>query len=407
MPTFDFNGRNKDGELIAGRRLAQTADTLSMQLINEGIIPVKITLVNESPNYWHRFLNSLKSNAVSLDELGLFARQMHTLTKTGVPITSALRQLANNARNQPIAQALFGIVEKLESGQDLAHAMENYPKIFSPIAVSMIRVGQSSGRLDEAFLRLNQYLELEASALKRVKSALRYPLIVFLAIITAVVLVNILVIPSFARVFSQINVQLPMMTVWLITISDWMVTYWVYISGFLIIFMGIIYYYVHTPKGKKEWHKYQLRIPVIGRILRRIILLRFAQSFAVVIHSGISLLDGMTLVSKSVHNDYAEEKILQMREAVEHGKSLTQAASSSDLFTTLELQMLAVSEETGELGQMLDEVANYYRREVEYDLKLLNDLIEPLLLIALSFVVMMLALAVYLPIWDMIKMVHA
>ncbi len=407
MPTYHFRGYNREGKTVTGKRLSQSADSLSVQLTKEGVTPIVISPIYENLHniaYWFAKLNG---QPISVEELAVFARQMHTLCKTGVTITSSLRQLADNARTLQMTTALNGIVERLESGQDLASAMQEYPKIFKPIMISMIRVGQSTGHLDEAFLHLNEYLELEAFALKRTKAALRYPTFIFVTMIVAVVLVNILVIPTFARIFAQANVKLPVVTQLLINISFFFTRNWfllLVILGFAVV--GI-YLYLQSPEGKLKWHRYQLKIPIVGSILKRIILLRFAQAFSIVVDSGIPILDGITLVAGSITNKYAVEEILSIREAVQHGKSLTQAVSATQLFTPLELQMLSVSEETGQLADMLKQVANYYRREVEYDLKRLNDVIEPVLIIGISMIVLLLAFAVYLPIWNMVKLVHA
>ena len=406
MPTYNYEGRNADGKFVAGKRLSQSQDTLSSQLLKEGIIPVRITLSQKSSGLMDQFRRLFKGNKVSVDELGLFARQMHTLATTGVPINSSLRQLAQNARTPQMAEALYGIVEDVESGQDMASAMGNYPKIFTPIMISMVNVGQSAGRLDEAFLRLNQYLELEGAALKRVGAALRYPMLISITLISAIVIINVFVVPTFAKVFTQANIELPLVTRYLIHISNFFTQYWIMLAILVTLFIGWLLYYLRTPDGKYNWSKFQLKIPGVGRIIRRIILLRFTQSFSITINSGIPLMQGMTLVAESLNNAYAYKEITDMRDLIEHGQSITQAAAATALFTPLELQMMSVSEETGQLAQMLSEIAAYYRREVDYDLKRLSDIIEPLLIVILSGVVLFLALAVYLPIWSMVKLVH-
>ncbi len=406
MPTFQYQGRDNDGRPIQGRRLAQSADNLNTQLLKEGVTPITIRLTKGKSDVLESIKEWYQSRGNNLEELGMFARQMHTLTKAGVPITSALRQLSENARTLRMSTALNGIVEGLESGKDLASAMQEYANIFTPIMISMIRVGQNSGHLDEAFLRLNQYLELEGAAIKRAKTALRYPVIVIFAIITAVVLVNVFVIPTFSRVFQQANVELPMATVILISISNFFTHYWGFILIFVTVITGWAYFSLHTPEGRYKWDRTLLRLPIIGGILRRIVLLRFAQSFSVVVSSGIPIIEGISLVAATLGNTYAAKEVLSLQDSIQHGKSLTQAIGATHLFTPLEMQTMAVSEETGELANMLDQVATYYRREVDYDLKRLNDVIEPVLIIALSFVILMLAFAVYLPIWNMVKLVH-
>ena len=408
MPTFSFQGRDIDGKLIAGKRLAQSADSLSGQLLKESITPVQIKLVADSTNPFRQLRELFQNNAVETDELSMFSRQMHTLCKTGVPITSAIKQLAENSRSQRLADALRGMVEHLESGQDLAGSMQRYPNVFTPIMVSMIRVGQNSGRLDEAFLRLNQYLELEANTVKRLKGAARYPMFVLIAIVVAIILVNIFVIPTFANVFQRANVPLPAMTIFLIGMSAFMRKYWIPLLVLICAIASMLYYYVNkTPQGQLAWGHYKMHMPILGRIFKRIVLLRFAQTFAVIVNAGISLVEGLSLVAEAIGNPYARREVLLMQEAIQRGKTLTQAATGSDLFTSLELQMLSVSEETGELGAMLEQIAIFYQREVDYDLKRLNDIIEPVLTVALAGMVLMLAFAVYLPIWNMVKLVHS
>lgn len=405
MPTFGYKGRDRAGKAVSGTRLAQSADNLGIQLLKEGITPIQITLKIKRMRYLEIIKDWLSGQSVSLDELSMFARQMHTLCKTGVPITIAIKQLAENARTSLMIQALHGIVENLEAGQDLASAMQRYP-IFSPLMITMVRVGQNSGRLDETFLQLNQYLELESSAMKQVSESLRYPSLIFLVIITGMILINIFVIPTFAEVYQRANVPLPLVTIILINISGFFNHYWLYLLVIISLMVTAVYYYLKTAEGKYLWHKYQLKIPVIGIILKRIVLLRFAQTFAVIVNSGVSLMEGLSLVAQATNNAYAYREIMDMQEAIQRGNSLTQAAQTSDLFTPLELQMLAVSEETGELGPMLEQIAIFYRREVDYDLRQLSSIIEPILLILLSLIILTLAFAVYLPIWNMVKLVR-
>jgi MSHA biogenesis protein MshG len=302
--------------------------------------------------------------------------------------------------------ALHGIAEALEAGQDLASAMQRFPKVFTPVMISMIRVGQSSGRLDEAFLHLNQYIELEASAIKRLATATRYPLFIFISMLVAIFVVNSFVIPTFAKVYATAHIPLPGLTVALISISDFTREYWVYLFILLVGCLVWGFYYFKTPEGRLWWDTFRLKLPIVGFLMKRVILLRFTQVFAIVTKAGVPLLEGLTLVAQAINNSHAEQEILSMREAILRGKTLTQSALSVDFFTPLEIQMLTVSEETGELAEMLQQMSSFYEREVDYDLKRLNDIIEPLLIVCLSVVILMLALAVYLPIWDLIKLAH-
>ncbi len=406
MPIFEYQGRDVRGKLISGEGTATSADMLSTQLLKDSITPIHITLKQERGSFWQNLSNKLSRQKVANNELSLFTRQMYTLLKAGVPIMNAINHLADNSRSKAFAQALRGVAENLASGQSLGIAMQRYPDFFTPLMVGMVRVGENTGRLDEVFLQLTNYLELEGDTIKRAKTSMRYPLFVITAIIIGMIIINIFVIPVFAKMYMRAHIPLPAMTSILINISNFFIVHWLMILIFIALTVGALSRYLNTSQGKLVWHKYQLKLPVIGILLKRIILLNFAQTFAIVAHSGIPIVDGLSLVAQSLNNVYARQEILMMQESIQHGNSIIQAAYTCQLFTSIELQMLSVAGETGELGPMLNEIASYYQREVDYDLKKLTDMIEPILLIAISIMVLLLALAVYLPIWNMVKLVH-
>lgn len=406
MPIFEYQGRDAAGKLVSGERTATSADMLSSSLTKENITPIHIDLKKSEVSSSTKFLNFFEKKKISNSDLSLFTRQMHTLLKSGVPIISAVNHLADNARNKRLSQILKSVAEDLESGKNLSVSLQQYPAVFSPLIVGMVRVGENTGHLNEVFLHLTNYLELEDSTIKRVKSAIRYPTFVIAAIVIGMIIINIFVVPIFARVYMRAHIPLPKMTVLLIKISTFFVNYWLMILIFLILVVVFLVHYLSTPNGKLAWHRNQLRLPILGVLLKRIILLRFAQTFAIVANSGIPIVQGLSLVGQSIDNVYARHEIMAMQESIQQGNSIFQAARACEFFTPIELQMLGVAEETGELGAMLNEIAYYYQREVDYDLKKLTDMIEPILLIAISIMVLLLALAVYLPIWNMVKLAH-
>ena len=204
----------------------------------------------------------------------------------------------------------------------------------------------------------------------------------------------------------QPKIELPTITKVFIAFSNFFVHYWVLLLVSFLISIFAFFYWINTPKGRLKWDKFLLHMPIIGNMLQRIVLLRFAQSFSITINSGIPLIEGIELIAQSVNNAYASERIMLMRGAIERGNNLAQAAAITDLFTPMELQVLSVSEQTGALGEMLEQIASFYRREVDYDLKRLSDIVEPLLIVLLSGFILVLALAVYLPIWNMAKLAH-
>ena len=406
MPIFKYDGRDRNGSFISGERSAESPEKLSVILFNEGVTPIHINQQESNTSFLQQLKSFFQTKKVSNADLALFTRQMYTLSKAGVAVSTAMRNLSKTSRSSYLAQILLEISQKLESGQSLSSAMEQYPDIFPPLIIAMVRIGQNTGQLDNAFLRLSQYLELEESTIKRVKTSLRYPIFVTCSIVIGIIIINIFVIPAFAKVYMRANIALPAITVMLINISNFFAAYWVYFLAIVIILIISIYRYLKSERGAYKWSKFQLSIPVVGYLLRRIILLRFAETFTIVVESGVPINEGLTLVAQSINSKYAREEIMIMKNAIQRGSSIFQAASACKLFTTLELQMLAISEETGELGEMLREVALYYQREVDYDLQHLIDVIEPVLLFGIAIMVLFLALAVYMPIWNMVKLVH-
>ncbi|MCK4742566.1 MAG: type II secretion system F family protein [Sulfuriflexus sp.] len=399
MATFSYKGRTNRGDSIEGNISAANADAVAAQLFNSGITPIDIT--EQAEKSADIKLSNLFGEKVGLDELILFSRQMYTLMKSGVPITRSITSLAESSNNVALHNALLTLVEELESGRELSTAMAQYPKIFSTLYVSMIQVGENTGRLDEAFLQISEYLALDKDTRDRIKAALRYPVIVLVAIAGAIAIINLFVIPAFAKVYSGLNAELPWATKILIATSNFMVANWPFLlAGIIMTFVGITMY-VRTDEGRYKWHKYKLRIPVVGSIINRSLLARFSRSFAMATRAGVPLIQTMTVVARAVDNDFISERVLQMRNGVERGDTLTRTAAATGLFTPLVIQMMSVGEETGAVDDLLQEVAEYYEREVDYDLKNLSAAIEPILIVAIGIMVFILALGVFLPMWDL------
>ena len=401
MPLFQYKARNARGELVKGELEANNADALAGQLLNSGVTPVEIHQVEKRTDILAELKKRLGGSRPTLDDLILFCRQMYTLSKAGVPIIRAINGLAETTRNAMLSDILVRIRHDLESGRELNVAMDTYRDVFSSLMVSMVRVGENSGKLDQAFWQLARYLELERDTRNRIKAAVRYPLFVIVAISAAIAVVNLFVIPAFARVFDSMNRDLPWQTQVLINTSSFTVEWWPYILTMILVVVVGINYYVRTPPGRYRWGRIKLRLPIVGSIITRATLGRFTRSFAMASKSGVPLIQGLTVVSKAVDNDYVTERILSMRNGIERGDSLTRTAAATGMFTPLVLQMLSVGEETGAVDQMMDEVADFYEREVDYELQNLSAAIEPILIISVGVLVLILALGIFLPMWDM------
>jgi MSHA biogenesis protein MshG len=404
VPQFHYKARDNRGGAVTGTIEAGNADAVATQLLNSGITPVNISEVPEQRDYLEELKHQLGASRPTLDDLILFCRQMYTLTRAGVPIIRAITGLAESTRNVTLADALYDIRTELESGRELYIALGQHKKIFTPLMISMVRVGENTGQLEEAFLQLASYLELERDTRARVKMALRYPIFVMVAIAMAIAIVNIWVIPAFAQVFKGMGRDLPWQTQALISISDFTVAYWPHmLAGLALLFFGVRHY-INTADGRFKWDKIKLRLPIVGSIILRATLARFSRSFAMSTKSGVPLIQALTVTAQAVDNDFVAERVLSMRNGVERGDTLTRTAAATSLFTPLVLQMIAVGEETGAVDQMLDEVADFYEREVDYDLKNLSSAIEPILIVAIGILVLILALGIFLPMWDLTQL---
>ncbi len=405
MPQFEYRGRDKEGRLRSGYRQAEDADNLNAELFKEGISVIEIHIKDSTPSYWEIIQHWLQSDSLYNEELSVFARQMQLLHQANVPMVAAIKQLAAHTRSKRLSQVLFKIIEDLEKGQTLSTAMQQYTQFFSPIMISIIQIGEQTGRLSEAFGYIHEYLQFDVSTRKQIKSIFRYPTFVLIAILSAFIILNIFVIPTFSKFYVGLEVSLPWQTYMLMGVSNFLIHYGLYALIGLIILLGFLIRYFHTPEGKYLLNKYQLRIPIIGTLLRRVILIRFAKSFAIVLKAGISVDQGLALTKETLTNTYIIEQVIQVQEAIKRGTAFTNAIIKIDLFTPLELQILSVGEKNGELSTAFEYIAHFNSEEIEFDLKRINDQMGPILTGIMSILILIVALGVYLPVWNMVDVI--
>lgn len=404
MPFFAYKARNVRGELVEGVLESADSGAVASQLFNSGITPIHINPTSQPAKsgemtWWKKFT---EPKVLSLD-VQLFSRQLYTLLKSGVPIMRGLAGLQESAINKSFARVILDLRESLDGGRELSAAMRRHPDIFSTFYISMVRVGEMTGQLEDIFIRLYAHLEFEREMKERVKSALRYPTFVMIAMVLAMAVINIFVIPAFAKVFAGFNAELPLMTRILLGVSNFTVEYWPVCLFALIASIVAFKTYVGTRNGRYQWDKVKLKIPIVGRIILKGTLARFARSFALSSKSGVPIVQALNVVSQTVDNSYISVRIEQMRDGVERGESILRTAVVAGIFTPIVLQMIAVGEESGELDDLMDEIASMYERDVEYELKTLSSNIEPILIVGLGVLVLVLALGIFLPIWDLGK----
>ncbi len=408
MTEFAYKGRNAQGKIIKDHVTANSDTEAAKILLLKGITPITVERILETgprPSS-HFFSQDIFASKVRLTDLIMFSRQMAALTKAGMPIGASLLRLSETTKSAILRNALRGVSQEVLSGKTLSLSVAQFPKIFSPIFVNMIDTGEHTGKLDEAFSRLTEYLELEASVKRRIKAIMRYPTIVITAIMVATSVINVMVIPAFANMFKRFGAQLPLPTRVLLASSNFTIQYWPHVLvGVFVVILGLRLY-VRTPAGRYSWDYFKLRIPLFGDVILQVLLMRFSSLFAMIFSSGVPLSKGMALVANAVGNQYVRKNVLTIRDGIESGESLYNSTKNSRLFPPLVTQMISVGEESGTLDVMLLHVAAFYREEVDYKIKQLGDLMEPILLVIVACMVLVLALGVFLPMWDMVKFVH-
>ena len=410
MPQFQFSGRNRRGESVKGRMEGASIDAIATQLFNNGITPIDINTADVRRDVFgalQGFRLQWNEGSVRIVDQIFFCRQMYSLLKAGVPIMQALRGLRDTTQNQALAKVIGSLIEGLDAGLDLTSAVKRHPKAFPAVFVSLISVGENTGSLPDAFAQLAEYFDREKDTRDRIKQAVRYPIFVIIAMAIALLIVNIFVIPAFAKVYGNLKVALPLPTRILIGFSNFTLQYWyLLVIGFIAAVVGARTY-VHTPDGRYRWDHLKLKFPIIGGIIYRASLGRFARALSMTMRSGVPVVQGMTVISNAVDNEFISTRILQMRDGLERGETITRTAGATGMFPPLVLQMISVGEESGTVDTLLTEVAEYYEREVDYDLKNLSSSIEPILLVAVGGLVLVLALGVFLPMWDMAQAFRA
>ena len=402
MAIFEWRGRNNRGEAVNGQLEAMTENGVADQLKTIGVIPVHIAPAKaEAQEGTESWWSKLNRKPIVDEDLMIFSRQMYTLNKAGVPILRAFSGLQASATKPAMVDLLKDIRSSLDQGRELSAAMARHQDLFGGFYISMIRVGEMTGRLTEVFLRLNEHLEFERDVRERIKQAMRYPIFVLIAMAVAIVILNIFVIPVFAKVFAGFNTQLPLITRGLLAFSAWMIKWWPLLIAGGIGFAVAVRSYLRTTEGRYRWDSRKLKLPIIGEIILKATLARFARSFALSSQSGVPLVQALTVVAQTVDNAFIGARIEQMRDGIERGESISRCAAATGVFTPVVLQMINVGEETGELDNLLFEIAGMYERETDYNIKGLAAAIEPILLAVIGVLVLLLALGIFLPLWDL------
>jgi MSHA biogenesis protein MshG len=401
MARFRWFGRGHGGKPVNGNSRAATSELLAVQLIAQGVTPVRIEQAGAGAELIDRTRSWFSKQNVRSVDLLMFCRQMYTISKAGIPLTRGLRSLSSSIRNEYFCAVLNDLAERVQTGMSFSQSMRYHPDAFDDLFVNLVGIGETSGKLQEVFQLLGFYIERDVETRKQIQTAFRYPIFVVIALAIALTIINIFVIPSFAELFAKFDADLPLVTRALIGFSDIWVGWWHVLLVSAIVAGIAVRQFLVSERGAMLWGEKKLKLPLIGSLVNRASLARYTRSLSLMLKAGVPLTESLGLSAGILENSYFARKIEGICDGVKRGESLMQTHTRADIFSPLVLQMIAIGEESGQVEELLAEVAQFYEREVDYDLKTLTSRIEPLLIITMAIFVAILALGVFLPMWGL------
>ena len=406
MPNYTFQAINENGAVITGDIEAESADKASSMLAERGYIPTKVKEQGYgiSSRQWSRILR--KMNPVKITDLILFTKQFRSLFKAGVPIVRALQVLEAQTQDRALKEAIGSMLQSINQGFTLTAAMERHDTIFSPLYCSMIRAGEMSGSVPESLERLIYIIEHESRIKSDIKSALQYPMIVTIALVGAFFVLLTFVVPKFVEMFSKAGIVLPMPTKIALMLYQFLSSYWyLLLGGVIALFVGLKSY-LKTEQGHYVKDTIILRLPILGPLFVKAAMSRFASIFGILQSSGVPVMTSMKILSDVIGNKAISREFDRVREQIQEGRGIAAPLGAAKYFPPMVVDMVAIGEETGNIEDMLKQVTLHYDDEVSYAVKGLSDLIGPVLIVGLAAVVGFFAMAIFLPMWDLTKLVH-
>lgn len=345
----------------------------------------------------------LQNGRVNLEDCYLLTRQLHVLQKAGVPLLSSLKALQTQLVSGSLPRVLGEVHSHIMEGRTFSQALARHPKVFSPVFVSMIRVGESGGLLSEILEQLTRLFEWEIDLRQRLAAALQYPIIVLCTLSAAVAVMATFVLPRFGQMFKSFRIPLPFQTRLLIALSDFLASY-----GWLLLLLGIAaavgwWMFLRTEGGRLRWHTWKLRLPILGPVFLQLSMSRFARITSALNRAGVPILETLELAGQSVNNRAIRSRLDRVRSRVQGGEPLASAMKTEPSFPAVVVQMVATGEETGRIDELLSSVSEYYDQQVAYTVKRLITYIEPILLLVVGLGVLLMATAVFVPMWDLVK----
>ncbi len=401
MPIFKWEGKTLKGSTKKGEIEAPSEAAVRIHLRQQNIIPTKIV-----PKGKEIKLGLSIGKKVPQRSIAIFTRQLATMIDAGLPLVQSLDILASQQENKTFKHIIREIREDVEGGSTFAGALKKHPSTFDDLYTNLVVAGEEGGILDNILTRLSNYIEKAEALKKKVKSAMIYPAIIVSVAVLVVIILMIFVIPVFETMFKSAGQSLPLPTLIVLTISKFIKKYILVFIPAAILFVFLFRRFYKTEAGKTLMDRMVLKVPVFGILLKKVSVARFARTLGTLVSSGVPILDGLQIVSKTAGNRTIETAILDARASIREGETIAEPLGRSGIFPPMVIQMISVGESTGALDSMLSKIADFYDDEVDVAVSNLTSLLEPFLMVFLGVVIGGVVIAMYLPIFQMASAVH-
>ncbi|MBW2630741.1 MAG: type II secretion system F family protein [Deltaproteobacteria bacterium] len=397
MPVYLWEGTTKKGEIKKGEMEAPDESAVRIQLRRQRIRPGSI---KKKPKDLFENIPFLRQRVREKD-IVVFARQFATMINAGLPIIQCLELLGEEEQNKTFAKIIKSIKEDIEGGSSLSEALKKHPDVFNDLFINLVAAGEAGGILDVILNRLSAYMEKAMNLKRKVKGAMTYPISVLVIAIAVVILLLYKVVPVFDDLFSSMGSALPAPTQFLVDISRFVQNNILYIIGFIVVVVFIFRKYHGTKGGRLRIDRTVLKLPIFGMLLRKVAVAKFSRTLSTMMSSGVPILDGLEIVSKTAGNKVVENALMDTRKSISEGKTIAEPLSESGIFPSMVVSMISVGENTGALDAMLEKIADFYDSEVDTAVDAMTSLLEPIMLVFLGGIVGGMIIALYLPIFSM------
>ena len=397
MPLFAYIVKDKGGKTHSGMLETVSRTALIEQLWKQEFVVLAVD--EKAPSKFS--MVKVWAGRVKAEHLVVFARQLATMVDSGIPIASALEVLAEQIDDRTFQQVLRKVRDDIEAGASLSEGIARHPKVFSEFFMNMVRAGESSGRLDEILDRVASYLEKVNALQQKVRASLFYPAFVSVLAFGITTFLLVVIVPKFKEIFATLGGRLPAPTQFLLNLSEFLGHYLVWEALGLIGFVVGFRFYIRTPPGRFQFDRASLRAPIIGKLMQRVVIARFARTLATLVKSGVPILSSLEIVAKTAGNKVVEQAVLSARASIREGENIADPLSHSKVFPAMVTRMIAVGEKTGELEKMLTKIADFYESEVDAAVTALTSLIEPLVIAVLGVLIGGIVVALFMPIFNL------